>query len=399
MLTDARFKFALESLRKCMLMDPKNNIFFSPHLIYQNLLVMYFGASDDTENFLRKVLYIPDDVSKTTVELRYIEGEVNQFCYIMNGSENSYTCRIFSRLFVNERNMIYTDTMNLFSSGHHQVKEINFDNRPDHTRDFVNNTVKCLTQKYIQDVLPPDNINSNTDGILLNIIYCEGQLDPSFDLDTTPDISVSKKTRQKDKKDKKNKKDSTKKNFNNGKFEQLDAYIMEIPFKERKISMFFIFPSCYSEPVKGNISERDAIIQLIERLMTEEGSRELHKLLDEGIAQQTDMLFPIFNIEHDLEMHRLLEMLGIQEFMPSGTGLLHEFTCHAMRLGDAVHRIKIKMSKTRITAAATNVFFTSNNSSQRVENPNTVDIHFPCVCLIYDRTHRNILFCGVLLES
>lgn len=86
MLTDARFKFALESLKKCVLMEPKNNIFFSPHLIYHNLLVMYFGATDDTENSLRKILYIPDDASKAVIQQHYFFGGVYQFCYVVSNS-------------------------------------------------------------------------------------------------------------------------------------------------------------------------------------------------------------------------------------------------------------------------------------------------------------------------
>lgn len=86
MLTDARFKFALESLKKCILMEPKNNIFFSPHLIYHNLLVMYFGSTDDTENSLRKILNIPPDASKAVIQQHYYIGGVNQFCYIVSNS-------------------------------------------------------------------------------------------------------------------------------------------------------------------------------------------------------------------------------------------------------------------------------------------------------------------------
>lgn len=176
---------------------------------------------------------------------------------------------------------------------------------------------------------------------------------------------------------------------------------MELPYKHKKISTFFLFPSSHLESAKDNFSERDRIDQLLERLTTEEGSRELHKLLDNGLTQETDMLFPIFDIEQDLKMHQLLDMIGLQEFTSSGTGRLHEFSCHAIKLGDAVHRISIKMTMTSLTAAATNVFFT-NNSCKHEEYTkihSTVDTCFPCICLIYDRVHRNILFCGVLLES
>lgn len=98
--------------------------------------------------------------------------------------------------------------MNLFSSGH-QVKEINFDICPENARKFANNCVRSITQNRIQDILPSNSINSNTDAILLNVIYCKGRLNHSFELDLTPDISVRRKI-------KKNKKHSANKTFNNG---------------------------------------------------------------------------------------------------------------------------------------------------------------------------------------
>lgn len=97
--------------------------------------------------------------------------------------------------------------MNLFSSGH-QVKEINFEICPDNSRKFVNNCVKSITQSYIQDILPPNSVDNNTDAILLNVIYCKGQLNRTFELDLTPNVKASKKA----KKDKKH----SGKNFNNG---------------------------------------------------------------------------------------------------------------------------------------------------------------------------------------
>lgn len=86
MLSDARFKFALESLKKCMMMEPKTNVFFSPHLIYQNLLVVYFGVHDDIENSLRQILHIPDFISKAVVQQYYYFEGVNQFCYTVSNS-------------------------------------------------------------------------------------------------------------------------------------------------------------------------------------------------------------------------------------------------------------------------------------------------------------------------
>lgn len=126
----------------------------------------------------------------------------------MNGPEKSYACRIFSRLCINECKVLYVETINLFSHGH-QVKEVNLDIRPDHTRDFVNNCVKSISQNCIKEILPSNSIDNNTDAILLNVIYCNGQFDRSQDLDIKPGIDVRKKT-------KKTRKHSKNKNSNNG---------------------------------------------------------------------------------------------------------------------------------------------------------------------------------------
>jgi len=60
-------------------MEPKNNIFFSPHLIYQNLLTIYFAANNNIENSLRQILYIPEDKNK--VKHNYMGPGVRQFSY------------------------------------------------------------------------------------------------------------------------------------------------------------------------------------------------------------------------------------------------------------------------------------------------------------------------------
>lgn len=85
MLEDARFKFTLECLKKCSMMEPKTNCFFSPHLLYHNLLLVYFGALYDLEFTLRRVLHIPAGVSKYNIEDYYSnEGGVYHFCYAVS---------------------------------------------------------------------------------------------------------------------------------------------------------------------------------------------------------------------------------------------------------------------------------------------------------------------------
>ncbi|KYN04755.1 Serpin B4 [Cyphomyrmex costatus] len=387
MFADACYKFALESLKKCIMMEPKANFFFSPHLLYHKLLMVYFGAIYDFEEALGRVLYIPKGMTKNTVEKYYNCEEVNQFCYIVKGFENSYTCQTYCKIMIDDSKGLYVETMNIFSATN-SVKECNFRYRPELKRHFVNNTVKCLTQGGIQNMLPSNSIDNTTEIIMFNTIYCKGQFDSSYDFDISNNENkervIVKQANCKNK------------NFNNHKSEHLDVCIIEVPCKESMITTFFFFPSLDLKNDK-NLTESEKLIKLIEQLTTEEGSQELRKLLDNGMTQQVDTSFPIFKIEHDMPIYELLDMLGIPDFTPDlCTAELHEFSSHSLKLGDAVHRVNINLTKSDIIATASNVLFTYNGCEHVRKVPETVDITSPGICLIYDRSHSSIIFCGML---
>jgi len=78
-LMDARFGFALDSLKQTVLIELKDNIFFSPHSIHQALSLAYFGARGTTEESLKRALHIPNELSKVDVQRYYaIEKALNE---------------------------------------------------------------------------------------------------------------------------------------------------------------------------------------------------------------------------------------------------------------------------------------------------------------------------------
>jgi len=70
-LTDARFDFALDSMKKAALLETRDNIFFSPHSVHQALSLAYFGARGTTEEALKRALRIPNELSKVDVQRYY----------------------------------------------------------------------------------------------------------------------------------------------------------------------------------------------------------------------------------------------------------------------------------------------------------------------------------------
>lgn len=78
-VTNSRFNFALDTLKKTVQIEPSENIFYSPHSLHQALTLAYFGARGTTEESLRKALHIPIDLSKVDVQRYYaFENSVKQ---------------------------------------------------------------------------------------------------------------------------------------------------------------------------------------------------------------------------------------------------------------------------------------------------------------------------------
>ncbi|XP_036143139.1 serpin B5-like [Monomorium pharaonis] len=305
----------------------------------------------------------------------------------MNGPNDTYTCRILSRVLISENSQIFNSTLNLFSSGH-QVKEIIFEMRPDLDLKFINNSINCVTQQNIQNVLAPTSINTDTEVVIYNAIYCKGRFSESwFDLNISDDS------------DQENEKNGSTLKGKKATESRLDVYVMEIPFKQNKISTFFFFPSDSSRYKKNDCTENEKIMQIIEQMTTEEGSQKLRNVLDCGVAERSYMTFPIFKIEQSLRMYELLDKLGLSELTAYGSAILHEFSNKTLKLGDALHRINIEVTMEGVTAAACDLFFSDNDCQHAKINDSTSDNLFPCICLIYDKCNRNILFCGALFDS
>jgi serine protease inhibitor len=79
LLTDARYAFALDSLKKTALIESRDNIFFSPHSLHHALTLAYFGARGTTAESFKKALRIPDQLSKVDMQRYYaFERSLNE---------------------------------------------------------------------------------------------------------------------------------------------------------------------------------------------------------------------------------------------------------------------------------------------------------------------------------
>ncbi|XP_011165015.1 serine protease inhibitor 88Ea isoform X2 [Solenopsis invicta] len=393
LLTDARFGFALDSLKKTALIESKDNIFFSPHSINQALNLAYFGARGTTEESLKRALRIPNELSKVDVQRYYaIERSLNQMRSQMNGSADSYDYRIANRFWITNDRKLRECMLDLFGD---ELQVTDFRTNPAEVRDQINNWVSNMTKGHIRDLLPPNSIGEDTDLVLANAVYFKGLWAHRFDpKNSKRDIFYASGTqnsfttfmRQKG-------------NFNYAVSDNLRAYILELPYKGNEISMFVILPPFSTARSVQNPSNepQDGIRQLVERLATEKGSRELRELLDDGLPpREVEVSLPRFELERELPIGQLLHALGAGELLAPDVADLRGFVAdgeRSLHLGDAVHRARIEVTEEGTTAAAATAIFTFRSS--RPTEPAIFNANHPFVYLIYNKAEHTIVFTGV----
>lgn len=391
-LIKARFEFALETLKKMAMIEPRDNIFYSPHSLHEALTLAYFGARGTTEQSLQKALHIPSDLSKVDVQ-RYYSYENSLEADAQRNASTGYEFNSANRLWISNRTKVRECMLNLFGD---QLVKTDFVSNPDGVRNGINQWVSNMTKGHINDLLASGSIDYNTDLVLANAVYFKGIWQSRFDVANskkdlfyTSGSQHSMVTFMKQKG-----------NFNHLISEVLGAHVLELPYKGEEISMLVLLPpfaTARSSDANEQPGERDGIRQLIERISTESGSAELRDLLDSGIPpQQVEVILPRFEIEKDLPLGSLFSAIGVGELMAPNAADLRGFVEDgepSVHLGDAVHRAKVEVTEEGTTAAAATALYTFR--SGRPLQPAVFDANHPFLFFIYNKTTRTVLFTGV----
>ncbi|KMQ84987.1 antithrombin-iii-like protein [Lasius niger] len=172
----------------------------------------------------------------------------------------------------------------------------------------------------------------------------------------------------------------------------------EFPYTNENISLFMFIPSAITS---ADISVREYIANfvsnLIERLSTEEAISTLRNLLDSDAPSNNEgfSIDPICDFEINLSMPALLPALGIEELLKPDAINLDSFFVNddSVHLGNAMHRIRVKVTEKYTAAGAVNMIYTGQGIPS-ADNKYLNGFDFPCVWLIYDKQRQNVLFAG-----
>ncbi|XP_076318283.1 intracellular coagulation inhibitor 1-like isoform X2 [Tachypleus tridentatus] len=362
-LARASNNFAMDLFKQL----PKDeNIFISPFSISTAMGMVYLGAREETARELEDTLGYKDQ--------QLLDEEVHQaFQNILNqieGSPDQYKL-IAANSMVNHIDFSILDSYKtqLQEKYKAEVREADFVNEREKATQEINEWVDKKTQHKIAKLFE-EPLSSDTVLVLLNAIYFKGTWLYKFkSSDTSSGTFYNKGENEKNILFMK----LTEK-FKFVKVADLQAKMIELPYKGKDISMFVILPD------------------EIDGLSSVENQLNPHKLT-EIIGQMTEtnitILLPKFNLEYEEELSPSLQSLGLSKlFSPGQSDLSGISSKNDLSVSKVKHKAVIEVNEEGSEAAAVTA----------VVSYGSFNIDHPFNFIIRDNRSGMILFFGRVFE-
>ncbi|XP_006993755.1 serpin B4 [Peromyscus maniculatus bairdii] len=301
LFAEATTNFTLELYRQ--LRETEDNIFYSPVSIMTALAMLQLGAKGNTRQQIEKVLQFSEATKKTTEKSADCHDEKSenlhhQFQKLMtqlNKCNDAYDLKAANSIYGAEDFPFLQEFLEDIKKFYHaNVESLDFAHAADESQKKINSWVESQTNGKIKDLFPDGSLGSDTRLVLVNAVYFKGQWDHKFDEKHTGEENfwLNKNTR----KPVQMMKQRSKFNFNL--LEDVQAKIVEIPYKSKELSMFILLPD-----------EIDGLKELEDKLTAD-------KLIEWTSPQNMDMIelylsLPRFRVEQKYDLPDPLKHMGM----------------------------------------------------------------------------------------
>ncbi|XP_032728054.1 serpin B3 isoform X1 [Lontra canadensis] len=381
-LSAANTHFAFDLFQQFKTSKKDDNIFYSPLSISSALAMTYLGAKENTAFEMEKVLHFNEVTENTegrttTDDVEKLGNVHHQFQKLLTELKkptDAYELNIANKLY-GEKNyqflQEYMDNVKKFYLT--SVESVDFSNAPEESRKKINSWVESQTHEKIKDLLPKNSLEF-TRLVLVNAIYFKGQWDNKFDKKNTleKEFWLNKDT---------SKPVQMMKQVNVFKFtslEDIQAKILEIPYKGKDLSMMLLLPD-----------EVDGLQKLEDQLTAE-------KLIKWTSSQNmrdnyVDLYLPRFKVEETYDLKDTLRALGMADvFNPQRANLSGMTGVKDLLVSKVIHKSFVEVTEEGTEAASSTAVVV------KVRSLPTHPFHcdHPFLFLIRHNKTNSILFLG-----
>lgn len=301
----ATTQFTLELYRQ--LRESENNVFFSPVSTMTALAMLQLGAKGNTEQQFEKVLQFHKTSKKTTEKSadchdeESVHEQFQKFMTQLNKSNDAYDLKSANSIY-GAKSFPFLQTFLEDIKEYYQanVESLDFAHAAEESEKKINSWVKNQTNGKIKDLFPKGSLDRDTILVLVNAVYFKGQWDHKFDeKHTTEDKFWLNKNTSKPVQMMKQKNE-----YNFILLEDVQAKMVEIPYKGKELSMFILLPM-----------EIDGLKKLEEQLTAD-------KLLEWTSAENMNTIelylsLPRFKVEKKYDLPGPLQHMGMVDAFDS----------------------------------------------------------------------------------
>nr|XP_053654914.1 leukocyte elastase inhibitor-like [Cherax quadricarinatus] len=372
--------FSLDLLKEFNPPTKTGNFFFSPYSIWSALVLAYFGSAGQTRQQLQNVLRLSDP-SNTLATYKALE-RFNEERHL-NTSE--YMIDIANKVYV-DKDLNLRDCIREVLPK--EVQNIDFTQNVQAAA-TINTFVSQKTRGKIPDLVTPEDVKK-VQMVLVNAAYFKGLWQKAFKPTNTlegafyptPDKNIPiDMMRQTD-------------NFKIGDSAELQATVLEMPYKGDVASMFVLLPF---KAAKGTNTGETPLDTMLQRLNVDTFNDAINKLtLKEVIVK-----IPKFKLEHKIfnELKVALKQLGINDLFNDNANLSNYDPVRKLKVSKGIHKAVVEVSEEGTEAAAATALIIFHLSSiNRPPRPRVFTCDRPFVFVIVDNVINNILFMGVFRD-
>nr|XP_003474079.1 serpin B13 isoform X2 [Cavia porcellus] len=361
------------------------NILFSPVGMSTAIGMLFLVTGRATASQLQKVFNLEKDTESTRVkgeekkvieETEEIHEQFQTFLNEIRKLSDDYELYLANRLFGEKTYLFLQKYLDYVEKYYHaSLEPVDFVNAADQSRKKINAWVESQTNEKIKDLFPENSLSSSTKLVLINAIYLKGKWDKEFKKENTKEEefwlnkSASKSVHMM----------AQRHSFSFVYLEDLQAKIVEIPYKNSELSMFVLLPN-----------DIDGLEKIVDKVSPE----KLVEWTNPGQMEtrNVSLRLPRFEVQDTYDLEAALVALGLGEAFSE-----QNVNCSGMCLQSELQAQKfLHMSFLEVTeagteaTAATSMAFTVSSDS----DCEYVHCNHPFIFFIRHNDSNNILFFG-----
>ena len=346
-----------------------SNLVFSPFSLHSALSMTACGAGGDTLKEMAEVLNVSEDVNEIAKENGAMRLNLRY-----DGQTDGSKFEIANRIWVDQTAEV-VPTFKTLMNDHFKapLQIVDFVNYASDVIGIINEWVSNVTNKMIQDLLSPIDVDSTTQMVLVNAIHFDGEWKYKFEKEKTYDKDFLANGKDK----------ITVQMMNQsalvGYYENSDYKAIVMPYKGDKFSMIFILPN-----------ENDGLPKLAANL----GQGDISKIVSESTQNDTiKVALPKFKIESKLDQTTdILKAQGIKQAFTGSANFSQMISNFDVHISKVIHKAVIEVDEEGTKAAAATAVVIAKNGADFNEKSFIADHPF-AFALIHNASN-GILFAG-----